>query len=148
VNANAPGNPGTSTVAAPMPLHDPRRTERVGSALARQLNGGDGSGVTAVVCWNSSEDIVLAHVVARELGVELRLADEAEGIITLAAPLTPRDTVAIVGENLEGRNAVGGLAGVVDHVGARVTAVATVEVPAEVAGTTAESAAVLTVEGQ
>lgn len=143
MNANTTGDPSTSAAAAAVPLHDPRRTERVGGALARQL--GD-RGVTAVVCWNSSEDIVLAHVVARELGVELRLADEAEGIVTLAAPLTPQDTVALVGESLEGRNAVGGLAGVVDHVGARVAAVATVEVPADVAGTTAESASVHTVE--
>lgn len=144
MNTNAPGKPSTSPAAATVPLHDPRRTERAGGALARQL--GD-RGLTAVVCWNSSEDIVLAHVVARELGVELRLADEAEGIITLAAPLTPQDTVVLVGESMEQRNAVGGLAGVVDHVGARVTAVATVGVPAEVSGTTAESAAVVTVEG-
>jgi len=125
-------------------LDDPARTERVGIRLAELLAG---KGVTAVVCWDSSEDAVLAHVVARELGVGLRLADEVEGIITLERPLPDDAAVALVGEELTARTAVSGLAGVARHSGARISAVATVRTPAIVEGTEAEGAPVITAEG-
>lgn len=125
-------------------LDDPARTERVGARLAERLAG---KGVTAVVCWDSSEDAVIAHVVARELGVGLRLADEVEGIITLEHPLPDDALVALVGEELTARTAVSGLAGVTRHSGARIAAVATVRTPAIVEGTEAENAPVITAEG-
>lgn len=125
-------------------LDDPARTERVGSGLAARLSG---QGITTVVCWDTSEDAVLAHVVARELGVGLRLANEVEGIITLERPLPDDAVVGLVGEELTARTAVSGLAGVARHSGARVIAVATVATPAIVAGTEAEGASVITAEG-
>lgn len=125
-------------------LDDPARTERVGIRLAERLGG---LGVTAVACWDSSEDAVLAHVVARELGVGLRLANEVEGIITLERPLPDGTVVALVGEELTARTAVSGLAGVARHSGARVIAVATVRTPAIVEDTEAEGASVVTAEG-
>jgi len=124
-------------------LDDPARTERSGVRLAERLGG---RGITAVVCWDASEDAVLAHVVARELGVELRLADEVEGIITLERPLPDGAVVALVGAELTARTAVSGLAGVARHSGARVAAVATVRTPAIVTETEAAGASVITAE--
>jgi hypothetical protein len=124
-------------------LDDPARTERVGTALAGRLRD---KGITAVVCWDDSEDAVVAHVVARELGVGLRLAEEIEGIVTLERPLPENAVVALVAEELTARTAVAGLAGVVRHSGARVAAVATVRTTAVVAETEAADATVLTAE--
>lgn len=125
-------------------LDDPARTERVGTRLAQRLAG---QGITAIVCWDASEDAVLAHVVARELGVGLRLADEIEGIVTLERTLPDGAVVAMVGAELTARTAVSGLAGVVRHSGGRVAAVATVRTPAVVADTEAAGATVITAEG-
>lgn len=125
-------------------LDDPARTERVGTRLADRLSG---KGITAVVCWNASEDAVLAHVVARELGVGLRLADEIEGIITLEGVLPDGAVVALVGSELTARTAVSGLAGVARHSGGRIAAVATVRTPAVVTETEAAGATVITAEG-
>lgn len=125
-------------------LDDPARTERVGTRLAQRLAG---QGITAIVCWDASEDAVLAHVVARELGVGLRLGDEIEGIVTLERTLPDGAVVAMVGAELTARTAVSGLAGVVRHSGGRVAAVATVRTPAVVADTEAAGATVITAEG-
>lgn len=133
----------TAPNETPLTLDDPARTERVGARLAERLRG---HGITVVVCWDASEDAVLAHVVARELGVGLRLAEEVEGIITLERPLPEAAVVALVAEDLTARTAVAGLAGVTRHSGAQVAAVATTRTPAVVAETEAADAAVITAE--
>lgn len=130
-----------NTVPDPRLLNDPRRTERVGARLAERLAD---HRPTLVVCWDDSDDVVLAHVVARELGIELRLANEVEGIVALERPLPDGAVVALVAESLASRTAIGGLAGVVAHGGARVAAVATGGDAAEVADTGAATATVIT----
>ncbi|WP_329238089.1 hypothetical protein OG417_35205 [Actinoallomurus sp. NBC_01490] len=131
------------TSATPSSLRDPKRTERVGAALAERLRPHEPA---FVVCWDTSEDVVLAHVVARELGADLLLANEIEGIVALEYALPDGATVVLVAESLDSPTAVAGLAGVVDHAKARVAAVATAHGRVEVAGTRAEGAAVVTAE--
>jgi hypothetical protein len=128
--------------AAPV-LDDPRLTERMGTRLAERLRDHK---VNVVVCWDANEDVVLAHVVARELGVGLRIAQEVEGIVTLERPLPDDAIVALVAEDLSPRTAVAGLSGVVHHAGARIAAVATARTPAIVAGTRSQGASVITAE--
>lgn len=102
-------------------LSDPARTERVGTELAAAMDGLD---VTTVVCWDVSEDAVLGHVVARELGAQLLLAVQIEGIVSLLAPLPAQARVALVGEEFRGPTGLAGLAGVVKHAGGETVAVA------------------------
>lgn len=124
-------------------LGDPRHTERVGTRLAERLRG---QKVNVVVSWDANEDVVLAHIVARELGVGLRIAQEVEGIVTLEHPLPDDAVVALVAQDLTARTAVAGLSGVVHHAGARIAAVATARTPAVVAGTSGRGASVITAE--
>lgn len=118
-------------------LTDPARTERVGAALAAAM---DGLGVTAVVCWDNSEDAVLSHVVARELGTELILAVEIEGIVSLLQPLPAEARVALVAEEFRARTGLAGLAGVVRHAGGDTVAVGAVRGEPALDGTEAARA--------
>lgn len=111
-------NTSSTTDAA---LGDPERTERVGKAFAGQLADLD---VSLIVCWDVPEDTVLAHVVARELGVGLGRAVEIEGILSLLQPLPESAQVALVAEAFRERTGLAGLAGVVRHGGGTVAAVA------------------------
>lgn len=127
----------TTNTSAPL---DPRRTESVGAELARRLPAIDNA---VVVCWDVSDDAVLAHVVARELGVPLLRAGAIEGIVELEDALPAGATAVLVAEEFTGRTALAGLAGVVAHGGGRVAAVATARPGEPVTGTEAENATVI-----
>lgn len=64
----------------------PAAVEIVGSALAEQLKAKD---ATAVVVRDDIDDAVLAHVVGRELGVDIIRVYEEEGLLTLAPEPAP-----------------------------------------------------------
>lgn len=118
-------------------LNDPTRTERVGGELATAM---DGLSVTAVVCWDNTEDAVLGHVVARQLGTELVLAVGIEGIVSLLQSLPADARVALVAEEFRARTGVAGLAGVVRHAGGETVAVAAVRGEPALDGTDAARA--------
>lgn len=124
---------------------DPVRTETVGATLAAAMAGID---VSTVVCWDSSEDAMLAHVVARELGAHLVLAVEIEGIVSLLHPLAEDARVALVAEEFPARTGLAGLAGVVRHAGGRVAVVGLVTGAVDVAGTEAADARVVRPEAR
>lgn len=136
-------NDNQAPLATPPLLADPQLVERTGSGLAARLRE---VAPTAVACWDSSEDAVLAHVVARELGTGVWRATEIEGIVALERELPAGARVALVGERFRTGPAVAGLSGVVVHGGGSVVAVASVHPGAPVAGTDAERARVVTAE--
>ncbi|MQA02478.1 MAG: hypothetical protein GEV07_07065 [Streptosporangiales bacterium] len=122
---------------AGLELSDPARTERVGAVLAAAMAELD---VTVVVCWDTSEDTVLGHVVARELGAELVLAEEIEGIVSLLQPLPADARVALVAEEFRAHTGLAGLSGVVKHAAGELVAVAAGRGTPELAGTEAAAA--------
>lgn len=71
------------TAASPegLTIDSPAVPEGLGRALAEQLREYRPAGV---VFWTTPETSVLAHVVARELGVETLPADEDQGRLTLS----------------------------------------------------------------
>jgi len=58
----------------------PKEIEKAGKKLAQALVS---QSISVVVCWDKAEDAVLAHVVARELGVPVCYAYESGGIMGL-----------------------------------------------------------------
>ncbi|GAA3570879.1 hypothetical protein [Streptomyces osmaniensis] len=55
--------------------------ERVGRALADQLRQHE---PTVIAFWSTSDEAVLGHVVARELGADLVRVNEAEGVVSFS----------------------------------------------------------------
>lgn len=83
-------------------LLDPAGAEALAGELARRVAE---RGATLVVIWEDVEDIVLGHVVARELGVPVLRAFNADGLVGHVGPLpggargilvtdSPRDPLA------------------------------------------------------
>jgi len=70
-------------------LSDPDGAERLGLAVAERVRG---RGANVVVIWEEPEDAVLAHIVARELGVRTVRTWNEEGLVGHAGTLpdTPR----------------------------------------------------------
>lgn len=130
--------------AAPDPLAQPATTETTGRNLAKQLNE---VGAEAVLCWDVPEDAVLAHVVARELGVPLWRAVDVEGIIELARAI-PKDTsVVLVADTLRQPTSLAGLIGIVSHHGGRAVGVATAWPSTVLSGEAPSGVHVVTAEG-
>lgn len=74
-------------------MSDPARIEELGIGLAaatREL------APTRVLCWEGIEDRLLAHVVARELGVTVVMAMNASGLLDFEGTFGPADRVVIV----------------------------------------------------
>lgn len=108
-------------VDATLPV-DPKETEKAGKKLAQALGS---QSISVVVCWDKAEDAVLAHVVARELGVPVCYAYESGGIMGLESKLTAGASAALVADVFTHQNDLAGLAGVVTNSGYTVVAVAT-----------------------
>ncbi|HET6356866.1 hypothetical protein [Streptomyces sp.] len=51
---------------------------------------------TAVTFWNSSDEAVLGHVVARELGAAVVRADDVEGLVALSTEIAPDARVVLL----------------------------------------------------
>lgn len=75
-------------------MADPQGAEVIGKALARSLKERDP--VDVVVVWEDIEDVVLAHVVARELGTGVIRAFDADGIVGYSGPLPARPQAVMV----------------------------------------------------
>ena len=138
---NKAGGPDMTT---PRRIADPAAVERAGRQLAEgvveQLGG---QRPTMLACWESSDDAVLAHVVARELGVPVWYALQVEGLVTLDRDLDDAPAVVLVLESLDAPADIAGLAGVVANNGGNVVAVAVATGQGATTGTQAETAHVI-----
>jgi hypothetical protein len=67
--------------------------ERVGKALADQLRP---YGPNVVSFWNTGDEAVLGHVVARELGASVLRADDVKGVLSFSGELPTDARVALL----------------------------------------------------
>ena len=88
--------PDVNEEPATLPV-DPKETEKAGKKLAQALGS---QSISVVVCWDKAEDAVLAHVVARELGVPVCYAYESGGIMGLESRLPAGASTALVADVL------------------------------------------------
>jgi hypothetical protein len=125
-------------------LAQPRKLEAVGIALAAQLRT---DALGAVVCWDYINDAVLAHVVARELGLDVWHTTIDEGLVTLHRPLPEGATVILVAERFDMVTAtIAALSGIVVNRGGRIAALVSPYADFSTVGTAAEHARIVTVE--
>ncbi len=74
-------------------LADPAGAEELGRMLAGRARS---LGPTAVLLWEDPLDVVLGHIVARELEVKRLRSYNAEGLIELIGALAPSSRVLLV----------------------------------------------------
>lgn len=102
---------------------DPVVAERVGSLLAEALKG---HGADVVVSWDGAEDAVLAHIVARDLGVRTAQVFESEGILRLTDPVMKGARALLLADTFRSANSLVGPIGLVHNVGATTVAVGSI----------------------
>lgn len=76
-------------------MADPAGAEELGSELAARLRD---RAPDAVVVWEDPEDVVLGHVVARELGISMVRAYDADGLVGTNGNLPPDPRIALVAD--------------------------------------------------
>lgn len=84
-------------------LADPAGAEELGGLLAGRLRD---VAPTAVVVWEDPEDVVLGHVVGRELGVPVVRAYDADGLVGHSAGLPGSPRVALVADAIRDPRAI------------------------------------------
>lgn len=76
-------------------MADPAAAEELAGELARRLRAATPS---AVVVWEDPEDVVLGHVVGRELGLPVVRAYDADGLVGHTAGLPAAPRIALVAD--------------------------------------------------
>jgi adenine/guanine phosphoribosyltransferase-like PRPP-binding protein len=102
----APAGAGAAVRPAPGKYNgmaDPAGAEELGRDLADRLRE---IAPDAVVVWEDPEDVVLGHVVARELGVRLVHAFDADGLVGTNGELPDKPRVALVADAVRDGRAV------------------------------------------
>jgi adenine/guanine phosphoribosyltransferase-like PRPP-binding protein len=76
-------------------LADPDGAEELGQALAGRVRD---LGPAAIVIWEDPEDVVLGHVVGRELGLPVVRAFDADGLVGHSTGLAAAPRVVLVSD--------------------------------------------------
>jgi hypothetical protein len=76
-------------------LADPGGAEQLGAALAGRLRDAKPA---AIVVWEDPEDVVLGHVVGRELGIPVVRAYDADGLVGRSPGLPEAARAALVAD--------------------------------------------------
>jgi len=100
---------------------DPAGAEKLGKALAALTRG---VAPTLVVVWEEVEDVVLGHIVARELGVPLIRIYNAEGLAASSSPIPDGAAGLLVSDVLRDTRPVRAAEALLVRAGGRLLAVA------------------------
>ena len=112
-------------------LADPAGAEDLARALAERLRPLD---ITAVVVWEDPEDVVLGHVIGRELGLPVVRAYDADGLIGHSSGLPEHPRVALVTDAVRDQRVVLAARALAERDGGRLVATAVLVTTAELAG--------------
>ena len=98
--------------------HDPAGADLLGRAMADRLRG---HLVQSVVTWEG-DDLVLAHVVAREVGALVGVGFDEGGLARLAEPLRPGAATVIIADAFRTDSVPRTLAGLISSAHASLVA--------------------------
>jgi adenine/guanine phosphoribosyltransferase-like PRPP-binding protein len=76
-------------------LSDPPGAEELGRLLAERSRD---AGATVVAVWEDPEDVVLGHVVGRELGLPVVRTYDADGLVGTGGPLPTAPRILLVAD--------------------------------------------------
>jgi len=120
--------------AGPLPKYsgsrDPAGAERLGAALAEAVAAVGTPRPDLVVVWQDPEDLVLGHVVARELGTAVVRFVDLDGLVGHEGSLPRNASAVVVTDAVRDPAVVRAIAAVLDRAGGSVVAVAGLVAPA------------------
>ncbi|MEV0195752.1 hypothetical protein [Nonomuraea sp. NPDC050691] len=125
-------------------LSNPAEAEVVGQALADVIRDRQ---VDTIASWESPENGVLAHVIARRLTATSVCATEVAGILEFTSGLRTGARVALVSDAFRTENELRGLLGLVNARGSEVVAVAALMTTPVLRAYAADGGTVETVDG-
>lgn len=102
-------------------LTDPAGVEELGRLLVDRLRA---VAPTTIVVWEDPEDVVLGHVVARELGLPVVRAWDADGLVGHSAGLPETPRVVLVADAIRDARVVRAARAVTDREGGSLVATA------------------------
>ncbi|MCU1640718.1 MAG: type polyketide synthase [Nocardia sp.] len=100
---------------------DPGGAEQLGIALAAELAP---AAPEVVLVWESAEDLVLGHIVARELGVAVVRAYDFDGLVRYVGSFPDRPRVALLADAFQDAFVLRALNSLVAQQGGTVIATA------------------------
>ncbi len=121
-------------------LADPAGAERLGQLLAERARSLEPS---VVLVWEDPEDIVLGHVVARELGVRAVRTWNADGLVGQSSPLRAGDRALLVLDAVRDPRAVRAVHAVVDRDGGSLVGTAVLRSTDALADPTSEPGTII-----
>ena len=121
-------------------LADPSGAEDLARALAERLRSLD---ISAVVVWEDPEDVVLGHVIGRELGLPVVRAYDADGLIGHSSGLPEHPRVALVTDAVRDQRVVLAARALAERDGGRLVATAVLVTTAELEGVGGEAGSVI-----
>ena len=98
-------------------LSDPLGAEELGRLLSQRLRP---FRPTAVLLWEDPQDVVLGHIVARELGIVAVRSYNEEGLIELAGTLPPNSRVLLLTDAFRDAGLLRAMRGIVERHGGTV----------------------------
>lgn len=102
-------------------LADPAGAEELACDLAQRLRE---AAPNAIVVWEDPEDVVLGHVVGRELGLPVVRAYDADGLVGHSAGLPTAPRIALVADAIRDPRVVRAARAMADREGGRLVATA------------------------
>jgi len=125
--------PGAEPTPSPLPKYngsrDPAGVERLGTELARSVSAAVATTPDLVVVWQDPEDLVLAHVVARELGTTVLRLMDLDGLVGHEGPVPRHASAVIVSDAVRDGSVVRAMVALIERANSTVVAVATLAVP-------------------
>lgn len=116
--------PATDELPAELPylaLRDPDGAERLGSALAEQCRS---YAPTGLLTWEEPHDLVLAHIVARTLGIGAVRAYNQDGLVAFQGTFAPTGRVLLVADTYRSAESVRALCSLAGQQGQQVVGAA------------------------
>lgn len=132
--------PGSGRPAKYNGMADPAAAEELAGELARRLRAATPS---AVVVWEDPEDVVLGHVVGRELGLPVVRAYDADGLVGHTAGLPAAPRIALVADAVRDPRVVLAARALADHEGGSLVATAVLMGTAELESLGADAGVVV-----
>lgn len=100
-------------------LQHPDGAEQLGSELASSLREFD---ATALLIWEGPQDLVLAYVVARELGVHAIRSYDRDGLVGFEGDFLPEGRVVLVADAFREAEPIRAMCALARHQGQEVKA--------------------------
>ncbi len=121
-------------------LVDPAGAEELGRALAEKVRS---LNPTVILLWEDPEDIVLGHIIGRELGVPVVRSYDADGLVEHIGDLLPSSRVLLLADAFRDLGPIHAMQTLIERQGGIVVGIA-VLVEIELGAMAADGATVVT----